>query len=44
MWENLGVIAENIAYAISVIGLCGLGWYVAGVIIDKLVYRNKKTE
>jgi len=42
MWETLGTIAEHIAYAISVIGLTGLAWYVAGVVIDKLLYRQKK--
>jgi len=44
MWETLGIIAEQIAYAISVIGLVGLAWYVAGVIADKLIFRNKKGE
>lgn len=39
---NTRAIAEHIAYAISVIGLTGLAWYVAGVVIDKLLYRQKK--
>lgn len=44
MWETLGVIAEHIAYAISVIGLTGLAWYIAGVVVDKLITRNKAKE
>jgi hypothetical protein len=44
MWETLGLIAEHIAYAISVIGLTGLAWYVAGVVIDKIIYRNKENK
>lgn len=42
MWETLGTIAENIAYAISVIGLTGLAWYVAGVVVEKLICREKE--
>jgi len=40
MWSTLGTIAENIAYAISIVGLTGLAWYVAGVVVEKLVKKD----
>jgi len=40
-WALLGKIAEAIAYSISIIGIAGLGWYVAGIVIDKLLHKEE---
>jgi hypothetical protein len=44
MWETLGTIAEHIAYAISVVGLTGLAWHVAGTVVDKLITRKREKQ
>jgi len=40
LWEILGKIAEHIGFSLSVIGLCGLAWYVASAIIEKLIKKE----
>lgn len=40
-WSLLVNIAEAIAYSISVLGVCGLGWYIAGIVTDKLLHREE---
>ena len=36
-WTTLITIAEAIALSLSVLGVVGLGWYVASTIVKKLV-------
>jgi hypothetical protein len=40
-WTQLGIIAEAIAYAFSVLGVAGLGWYLATTILEKLGNMHK---
>jgi len=45
-WAPLGTIAENIAYAISILGITGLAWWIAYSVVGKLAEKmgSKKKE
>jgi len=41
-WDVLGTIAEHVAYALSVLGVVGVAWVVAGAILKKLGLKNEE--
>ena len=34
-WTVLATIAEAVAFAVSILGIVGIGWHVAGWVKDK---------
>jgi hypothetical protein len=41
-WDVLGTIAEQVAFALSVLGVVGVAWVVAGAILKKLGLKNEE--
>lgn len=39
-WNIVVNIAEALALGISILGVTGLGWYIAGKVIDKLIHKD----
>jgi len=43
-WETLGTIAEAIGYALSILGVVGIGWLIAGAVLKKLGLKNEEAK
>lgn len=40
MWDRLGFIAENVAFAISILALVGFSWRIADWILDHFIRKG----